>query len=1332
MAVSFNLDGQAYTFPDWATEATAEQMLDILKTMAKSAGATDAKAEKTVKASEKLLNEIKKGNTADTKNNEDQKKRDEKQIKASQELGESMDSLKTEFEKFKQEKYSPKGFLDTFADAVESEGEMVGKAMFDFGHKFIKVGAYVSTTIGVAGGFIGNALLGAGNSLNDLAKVGVGFNDTYSGMAKSAGLGVSQLGALTGGFEASAKLIGQYSNVVAVQGFGNFSSSMKFAADTSEELGLSFEDSMEQFGDALARRQGLLNVGNVSQSRMNKQVQTTVKSQMAYATALGVSTDHLQQFVDSLIRDNGLLSASLLSFNDTIRSDVVAGIEVFASGMAAMGGKAGEDIAASFLEAGSAGAIGLSEAATGFVTALPQLAGPVNEFATAMKNGTLSQDQAKEMVNGLTSQLGNLDAGEKARIRQLAIIGDEHAKTLANAITQFEQSEDKLKEINQKFGTAFDMDAVQTGTNQFNKLLTQVSGGFSNAFYSLFADPGVMKVLEEGVKEIFAIFGMGVDDLSGAAMNSADMVKSMLPAIKTFVAGVVDIAKSVAGFFKDAFDEGGIEGVLSALGAKVAGVLFKAAVMFVGVWLAGTMAVHLAKTVLMPKALAFGSQLFSQGAPIAKQLGSKALAYGSQIFSKDGASKIAGSVAGVVQKFGEGVFGKDSMKKLSSFVSDKAQGIASSLQGMANKAGASGKPGGFAAKAADMLKGSSDSADKMTGAISGGGKSSGFLQKIADAVSKFGDNKVVKGAASIALLGASVALAAVGFKTFNEVEWKSLAKGFIAIGSLVAIAKLLEKGTTGMIKGAAAIAILGAATVPLAFGLSLMKDVGFDTILNLGAGLAVLGVSALALGAALPLLAPGAVALAMLGSALIPFGFAMSLIGPAMPAFAQGLEQLSQIDGAGLAGAAGGLLLMSGAMALIVPLIPLMMLAQYAVKPLTEMGAALYIFNGLNTNKLSMIGPAIASIGAGMSALSGGSLMSSVKDGIGSLFGADSPIDKIRNFAQALGEIDVHPLLDVAYGFESLLASSEQLVDFGITLSVITDYTQPFIDQMAGLAGSIESMGDNPFAPFSTLETHSESMITFATSAEQLTNALDAIDGEYVGDQFYAIGDSIQYMVEQLDQLNMGDMVKLGAMKLFGPSKEEKQEAVQQEAITNQAKDKLYGENLMGGGLEDMLVGLTGTDKYAQSLRAQASGVTNANTPAHFLNQQNVAALGQHGINVDMSKIRLDKGATAETQNAEISRISQLVRQQVDAYKMQERTGIDQKAVPTVGQQPQIEEAPTNTGVAQNTLAEFKPESQSMGAELDMPTLLAELVRLQTENNRLLKKEIDSINNLDV
>ena len=67
--------------------------------------------------------------------------------------------------------------------------------------------------------------------------------------------------------------------------------------------------------------------------------------------------------------------------------------------------------------------------------------------------------------------LGNLSAGEKARVKSLAIVGDENAKMMAQAIAQFEQSEKKMKQLNEQLGTAFDMDTVQKGTNEFNKVL---------------------------------------------------------------------------------------------------------------------------------------------------------------------------------------------------------------------------------------------------------------------------------------------------------------------------------------------------------------------------------------------------------------------------------------------------------------------------------------------------------------------------------------------------------------------------------------------------------------------------------------------------------------------------------------------------------------------------------------------------------------------------------------------------------------------------------------------------------------------------------------------
>ena len=168
----------------------------------------------------------------------------------------------------------------------------------------------------------------------------------------------------------AAARIAANSNVVATQGFGRFQKTMQFAADTSEELGLSFEDSMGQFGEALQRRQRILNVGNIDQTKLNKQVQTTTRFQMAYATALGESTEEIQAFVDQLISNNGMLTASFLRFGDTVRSDLVAGVEVFASGLAALGGSGGQALAEAFTEQATMGAIGLSDAAVGMVQAL--------------------------------------------------------------------------------------------------------------------------------------------------------------------------------------------------------------------------------------------------------------------------------------------------------------------------------------------------------------------------------------------------------------------------------------------------------------------------------------------------------------------------------------------------------------------------------------------------------------------------------------------------------------------------------------------------------------------------------------------------------------------------------------------------------------------------------------------------------------------------------------------------------------------------------------------------------------------------------------------------
>ena len=1344
MAVSFNLDGQALTFPDWASEATAEQMLDILKTMAKQSGASQKDQAKATDSARRVLNEIKKGNESAGQSDDEQKKRDEKLLKETKEFGKDIREVGKSLEQYKMDKEFDASFLGSLKQSFESEGENVGRAIFVTAEHMYKGAAYIAGAVKTYGLALGQSILGAGDSLNDLSKVGVGFNGTYQGMAESAGLGVSQLAGLTGSFAGAADLIGKNSKVVATQGFEKFSATMKNAADISEELGMSLEDSLGTFGDALNRRQQFMNVGNINQGRMNSQIAKTTKMQMAYATAIGVSTEEMQAFVDSLVKDNGLLSASLLRFNDAVRNDVVAGIEVFASGMAAMGGQAGQDIASAFLDAGTAGAIGMSEAAIGFTRALPSLQGPMNEFAQAMKDGTLTQEQSKDMVNTLTSELGNLSAGEKNRIFQMAKIGDESARTMANAITQFEQSEDKLKEVNKKFGTAFDMDTVQTGTNNFNKVMANVTGGVSNAFYSMFANPEVMKVIEEGMADIFEIFGFGVDDVGTAAMNSADMVKDMIPAIKTFVQGVVDLGKDIASFFKDAFDEGGVSGIFKSLAKKAAGFLLKGALAFTLLFLSGTYAVHLAKTVVGPAALNFMKGMFAKHGPAAMNLAKNALnytkgmfaqgatagknvlnnsiAYAKTVFNGSGAKGVASKIMGYASVFGQAIFSKS--KDVASKVASLATGFMSKItkggapdvvgKGMSAlgdkakalvPAGLKDKVSNMGGKVGGMLKGASDNADKATMPM---GKSGGFLKTIADSVKKFGDSKVLKGAAAIALLGASVGLAGVGLKQFNEVDFTSLIKGTLALGGLAALANALGKGSTAMIKGAAAILLLGASVVPLAFGLSLMKDVGFQTIGVLAAGLITLGAAAAVLSFASPFILAGSVAIAALGLALVPFGIALNLVAKALPAFTDSMAQMAEVDGMGLLKASGGMLAMGGAMALMAPLLPFMMLGALAAPSIRALGESLLVMNLIDFNNLSYAGDALASLGAGMSALSGGSLMSGIKDGIGSLFGADSPVDRLKGFINELSNLDIGPLLSTAYAFDLLLTSSDRLQEFGDNLFIVSMYTEPFVEQMDNLSLSLLLMGNDPFAPFNTLGTHAEGMTMFATSAEQLTAALDNIDYAYISDGFYDIADSVGAVADSMSQISMGDMLKMGAMKLIGPSKQERAATEQQDAVKSVAFDKLHGDDMMSGltGIMDNLQQEQGKGGY-RSMSERIFG--------------NMPALQAAGIGVDTSAIRGEKGTEGFSQ--ESSRIMQTLQKQIDMYKMQSETGVVADNVPTTAQTvAEVAEAtkPQNTTTPQ--LVEKDAMSGNIGAGMSQEELLAELVRLTQINTNLLKK----------
>lgn len=1233
--IEFQIDGQNYRFPEWITESTGLQMRDLLKELGKTLGVEEKNLKAILDAQKEAVQELQDQGKDDKKTVDDQKKRDEKLARKIDDMVEGLDDVRAATEKIELE--VPKSFRDKLADSLEADGEVILGQLGGVAEQLVKVGGVMGGALLGGAGYVGSKLMEAGDTVNGLVKSGIGFNQTFASVGGTATTATAQLGALGLGFSEAAELMKANSNVIATQGFKRFDSTMKFAADTSEELGMSFSDSMETFAEALASRQRLLDLSGVNQTRLNTQIAKTTKIQTVYATALGESVDEIQAFVDGLLFNNGTLTASILRFSNTVRSDLVAGLEVFAGGLRAMGGKSGEDIAEAFLEAGAKGAIGLSDSAIGLVTALPNLAGPMNEFISGIQNGTLSQDQANEMVQGLTSNLGNLSSTEKERIRLLARAGDESAQMLANSIAQFEQSEKKLEDINKQLGIPLNMDLVQKGRNEFAKVLAQAGGMVESTFFTLFADPGVTKALMDGVKEIMGVFGIATDDMSGLRDNAKEFAKNLAEKAIPIIKSVAASLKEFAEYLRDTFQEGGISGVIGDLMSKAAGAVVKA--LFKGLLIFGTMlfAASAAKvafmTYVMPSVKDFAVKMFQGSAGAGKFLFDKAKGWMGGLFDPKSSGKLA--------KFAQ---------KSAGFIKDKASGFAGSDTGK-----------NIAGKLSKFQKDGAKMTENLSKSVTGGGKSGGFLKSIADGVSKFGGTKVIKGAASLALLGASITLAAIGLKTFNEVDFTSIIKGTIAVGGLAMLAQTLGKGSTAMIKGAAAVAILGASVIPLAVGLNIMKDVGIGTIGVLAAGLITLGVAAAAMGSFLPLILMGAVAIGALGVAIIPFALAAHLLGGAMESISAGLQTIADLP---ILEVAGSLLVLGATFTMMLPFIPGLLLtgvalglmgialvpfaigaalAAKASQGLPELFEALAQVNWLN---LLMAAPALLSLAAGMMALSAGGLLSGLLDGLGKLFGSESPFDKLATLSQ----------------------NAKHIVEM------------------------------------------SKEMRNMSSTMGQFESALEAIDANKINDKFVVIADGIYVMVKALESLGMGSMAKLVLLKAMGVMPQAEAPAKQKTPAP------------IGFGMDN--VEKDPLDTTAEETESAPTGKRSVISRSENVKKEAGIITMRDGKPVELTP----------EQQAKVDGVRQVKAMMAGSAKMPDRQSqsVDPKAVPVTGQRELIgPEIPGASGPTQTNTDMVGPKKPDAPQDMSQ-NYLEQMVALQHEQIKLLKKQVKATGEIDI
>ena len=349
------------------------------------------------------------------------------------------------------------------------------------------------------------------------------------------------------------------------------------------------------------------------------------------------------------------------------------------------------------------------------------------------------------------------------------------------------------------------------------------------------------------------------------------------------------------------------------------------------------------------------------------------------------------------------------------------------------------------------------------------------MVNIAEGVKAFGDTKVLKGAASLLILGASLMVTVKALQEFASVKWEDMAKAGVALLGLAVVASALGDLGPEILEGAAAILVLSAATWISAKAFQEFASVDWGSVFEGIAALSLLSIVAAILGVNIEFIALGAAAIALLGIALVPFAAAAAIAGFAMKELADSFTTLSKIDLGSFLKIAAGLAVIGVAAALLGTMSPLILLGAVALGALgvalIPLAAALALAgpnmdtfaDGLKKltdigggNLMSVaagiiaIGAAMAAFGAGQAAAGLGNLVSKFLT-----LGGDSPVDQLIKIGQAGDGIE-----KAAAGISKISAAMEGLSKLSKdSMDAINDFPWLRATAFAAVGGQMSAGG---------------------------------------------------------------------------------------------------------------------------------------------------------------------------------------------------------------------------------------------------------------------------------
>lgn len=314
-----------------------------------------------------------------------------------------------------------------------------------------------------------------------------------------------------------------------------------------------------------------------------------------------------------------------------------------------------------------------------------------------------------------------------------------------------------------------------------------------------------------------------------------------------------------------------------------------------------------------------------------------------------------------------------------------------------------GKKGGPLETATDKTKELSEKAPEGGG--DKGKSAEGFLTGLGNGLRSFGQNagQVLRGAltlaASAVLIGGALAAVGLAYQALGGDPMTLIGLG-VAIAGFGASAFVLGKFSSGIMKGATAMFVLGAAMIPFAISLRLIAGLNMEAILAAGAGLLIFGAAVVGLG----VLITSGVGAALFGAGIL----GLLALGGAMIVLGLGLQSV----------AAGG-------------------------KGVVELFNSL---TNLDIDRLNAIAPALESIGSGILALGAGSVLTA----IGGLLGG-GPVEVLQGIANT-GD-------GIQKAATSLQALAGALMGVSVALATIDTSKLESLDEFASNRASTSIVG---------------------------------------------------------------------------------------------------------------------------------------------------------------------------------------------------------------------------------------------------------------------------------